>query len=225
MFVQLTRSGCCALSAACKSSWSDRVPTISHRAGAHAVGGVAQVLSHLKNVVLLGVPVAANFAIVIAPLSIVQTVPPPETVISHLSPSDIEPEITISPAPNKVAPLIVFMFVQLTRSGCCALSAACKSSWSESVPVILHHTASDTSVSTPELSSVYSNQSLLKYKLKNPAGGFVGVVVVFRTGILNCFIGQIIDKYYMRVRYQSTITIQSDAISLKKHHLTFAVIP
>lgn len=167
-----------------KSVWSDSVPTISHRAGAQAVGGVAQVLSHLRNVVLSGVPVAANFAIVIVPLSIVQTVPATETVISHLSQSDIEPEITISPEPNKVCPLIVLIFVQLTRSGCCALSAACKSSWSDSVPVILPHIASDKSVSTPRLSSVYSLPSDLKYMLKNPVGGLAGVATVFRTGIL-----------------------------------------
>ena len=49
-----------------------------------------------------------------------------------------EPDITIFPAPNKVAPLIVLMFVQLTRSGCFALSAACKSSWSDRVPTISH---------------------------------------------------------------------------------------
>ena len=77
--------------------------------------GVLQVPSHLKNVVAEGVPVAFILAGVTVAASIVQVVPLPVTVISHLSPSHTDQDITISPLQSIEVELIVLIFVQDTR--------------------------------------------------------------------------------------------------------------
>lgn len=57
--------------------------------------GVAHVLSHLRNVDADGVPVALSFAIQTTLLSIVQVAQLPETVISPLSPSVTQDNVSI----------------------------------------------------------------------------------------------------------------------------------
>jgi archaellum biogenesis protein FlaJ (TadC family) len=120
----------------------------------------AQVSSHLKKVVAEGVPVADNLGIVTASLSISHTLQATDTVISHLSQSEILQAITISPAPSIEIELIVLMFVPLTRSSSFASRAVCRSVWSDSVQVILHHAVlvvkacSEAAVTLPLTSTV-----------------------------------------------------------------------
>ena len=66
----------------------------------------------------MAVATCASFAFDTTLLSIVHVVPLEVTVMSHLSPSDTAPDITISPLHRIEVEFIVFMFVPDTSVSC-----------------------------------------------------------------------------------------------------------